>query len=151
MLEPFTKTKKRKAISTAKFYLFDTGITHTLAQTKTLERNSDLYGRSFEHWIGIELQSYLSYNRLKSALTFWRSKHQHEVDFIIDDQIALETKATKQVNARDLKNLAALQEEKIFKQYYLISHDTIEKKQGSVHCLHWKTFMEKLWGGEIIS
>ena len=38
----WTKSKKRKAISTAKFYFFDTGVTHALAGTQTLDRNSDL-------------------------------------------------------------------------------------------------------------
>lgn len=150
MLHPFTKTKKRKAIATAKFYLFDTGITHALAQTKTFDRNSDLYGKSFEHWMGMELTSYLSYRRINDVLFFWRSKHQHEVDFIIDDQIAIETKATKQIASHDLKNLKVLQEEKIFKDYYLVSHDPIEQKQDGIYCIYWKHFIEKLWAGEVI-
>ncbi|HEX4045225.1 MAG TPA: AAA family ATPase, partial [Gammaproteobacteria bacterium] len=45
MLTPWMKSKKRKAISTAKFYFFDTGVCHALAQTQVLDRNSDLYGR----------------------------------------------------------------------------------------------------------
>ena len=42
LLPAWTKSKKRKAISTAKFYFFDTGVTHALAGTQTLDRNSDL-------------------------------------------------------------------------------------------------------------
>lgn len=150
MLEPYTHSKIRKAVSTAKFYLFDLGVTHTLARTKTLDRNSDLYGRSFEHWIGLELKSYLSYHRLKEPLNYWRSKHQHEVDYIIGDDIAIEVKASKKITSSDLKNLKILAEEKIFKHYYLISEDTLEKIQDHIHCLHWKTFMRKLWNGEIL-
>lgn len=150
MLTPWTKSKKRKAISTAKFYLFDTGVCHALAQTQTLDRNSDLYGRSFEHWVGLELKSYLSYKRLNLSLHYWRSTHQHEVDFIIDDQVAIEVKASKKITERDLKNLHVLQEEKIFKKFFLISQDSNEIKMGNIHCLHWKNFMERLWSGEII-
>lgn len=150
MLEPWTKSKKRKAISTAKFYLFDPGVCHTLSGTRTLDRNSDLYGRSFEHWIGLELISYLSYNRIKETLHYWRSTHQHEVDFIIDDSIAIEVKASKKIGPRDLKSLQILAEEKAFKHYYLISQDPIETKHGPFICLHWKTFMDRLWGGEIV-
>jgi len=47
-LPPWARSQKRKPVSTAKFYLFDTGVRHTLAGTKQLERNSDLYKRSFE-------------------------------------------------------------------------------------------------------
>lgn len=150
MLTPWTKSQKRKAISTAKFYLFDTGVCHTLAETQTLDRNTDLYGRAFEHWIGLELTSYLSYKRIKEKLHYWRSTHQHEVDFIIDDSIAIEVKASKKITPRDLKNLQALEEEKAFKNYYLISQDPIETKYGPFICLNWKNFMDLLWGGEII-
>jgi predicted AAA+ superfamily ATPase len=150
MLTPWKKSIKRKAISTAKFYLFDTGVCHTLAQTQTLDRNSNLYGRSFEHWLALELRSYLSYKRLNEKLYYWRSTHQHEVDFIIDDSIAIEVKATKKITPQDLKNLQCLGEEKTFKKLLLISHDNNEAKYGHIHCLHWKSFLEKLWSGELI-
>jgi|SRR5579872_2759320 len=150
MLTPWVKTVKRKAIATAKFYLFDTGVCHALAQTKVLDRNSDLYGRSFEHWIGLELRSYLSYKRFNESMHYWRSTHQHEVDYIIDDYIAIEVKATKKVTPNDLKGLQCLEEEKKFKNLYLISHDSLSAKYGSIECLHWKIFIERLWADEII-
>lgn len=150
MLIPWEKSKKRKAISTAKFYLFDTGVCHTLAGTQTLDRNSDLYGRSFEHWIGMELVSYLSYKRAKEKLHYWRTTHQLEVDFVIDDRVAIEVKTTKKISPSDLKGLQALEEEHIFKNFYLISQDVNEAKYGSILCLHWKTFMQMLWDDEIL-
>lgn len=151
LLTPWVKSKKRKAISTAKFYLFDTGVCHTLAQTQTLDRNSNLYGRSFEHWVGLELKSYLSYNRINEPLHYWRSTHQHEVDFIIDDRIAIEVKATKKIIPQDLKNLHYLEEENTFQKLFLVSQDPIETKYGSIHCLPWKAFIERLWADEIFA
>ncbi|CAN5375223.1 ATP-binding protein [soil metagenome] len=150
MLVPWTKSHKRKAIATAKFYLFDTGVTHTLAQTKTVDRNSDLYGRSFEHWIALELRAYLDYRRCQDVLGFWRSTHQHEVDFLIGDHTAIETKASNKISTRDLKGLQTLQEEGICQQYFLISQDAVETKYGNITCLHWKTFLERLWEDKII-
>ena len=149
MLTPWGHSKKRKAISTAKFYLFDCGVTHTLAETKTLERNSDLYGRSFEQWIGLELRCYLDYRRNKDPLGFWRSKHQHEVDFTIGNHTAIETKSSKKVTNHDLKGLIALKEENIFRQYFLVSQDPIETKDDAIQCLHWKTFLTRLWADEL--
>ncbi len=148
-LFPWNKSIKRKAINTAKFYLFDCGVTHVLAGTETIDRNSDLYGRSFEHWIGLELNAYLHYQRKKEIMGFWQSKHQHEVNFTIGDHTAIETKASKQVNPDDLKGLNALKEEKIFKQYFLVSHDPIETTRNNIKCLHWKTFIKKLWADEL--
>jgi predicted AAA+ superfamily ATPase len=150
MLEPFSHSKKRKAISTAKFYLFDCGVTHALANTQTLDRNSDLYGRSFEQWIGLELRCYLDYRRKNDPLGFWRSTHQHEVDFTIGNHTAIETKSTKRITTHDLKGLITLKEENIFKQYFLVSQDPIETTQDSIHCLHWKTFLTRLWADELI-
>lgn len=150
MLIPWTKSQKRKAIATAKFYLFDLGVTHTLAQTKTLDRNSDLYGRSFEHFLGLELRAYLDYHRFNDTLGFWRSTHQHEVDFIIGDHTAIESKASNKVTIRDLKGLQALQEEGICQQYFLVSQDPIEAQYGAISCLHWQTFLNRLWQGQVI-
>jgi len=150
MLPPWVKSEKRKAIATAKFYLFDLGVTHTLAGTKNLDRNSDLYGRSFEHWIGLELRSYLDYHRINETLCYWQSRHQHEVDFIVGDDIAIEIKAARKITPRDLKNLKILQEEGICKQFFLVSHDSIEMKQDNIWCMHWKTFIERLWSGSLI-
>lgn len=149
-LFPWNKSKKRKAIASAKFYLFDLGVTHALAGSKHLDRNSDLYGRSFEHWIALELRSYLDYQRNRSTLCFWHTTNQDEVDFIIGDHIAIEVKASQKISPRDLKNLKKLQEEKICHQYFLISHDTIEAEYDGIRCLHWKTFINKLWDYGII-
>lgn len=150
MLEPWTKSKKRKAISTAKFYFFDTGVTHALSLTENLDRNSDLYGRSFEQWIGMELRAYLSYLRKDFPLGFWRSANRQEVDFTLGDRIAIEVKASKKVSQRDTTGLQALKQERVFKRYIIVSQDPISAKQDGVERTHWKVFMEQLWGGEII-
>ena len=54
-----------------------------LAATESLDRNSNLYGKSFEQFICMELRAYLSYRRKKLPLTYWRSKSGHEVDLLI--------------------------------------------------------------------
>ena len=72
---------------------FDTGVTHTLAGTKHLDRNSDLFGRSFEHFLGLEIRAALAYWRRREPLTFWVSTHGHEVDFILGGRMAVEIKA----------------------------------------------------------
>ena len=149
LLPPWTKSRKRKAIATAKFYLFDTGVTHTLAGTRTLERNSDLYGRSFEHWIGMELRAALSYQRTHQELSYWRSTRQHEVDFIIGDEIAIEVKASQRVTTRDGKGLRALQEEGMLKRFYLVSQDPVERIADDIHSVHWQTFLSRLGAGTL--
>ncbi len=148
-LNPWLKSSKRKAIQTAKFFIFDIGVAHTLAGVQALDRNSDLYGRSFEHWIGMELRSYLSYQRKNDELCFWRSTSQQEVDFIVGDHTAIEVKASKKISAKDLKGLRAIQDETTFKNLIIISQDEVETKQDNIRSIHWKTFMSELWSGKI--
>ncbi len=148
-LPPWTRSRKRRAIATAKFYLFDPGVTHALAQTRTLDRNSDLYGRSFEQWIGMELRAYLSYARSRDGLSYWRSIHQQEVDFVIGDHTAVEVKAARKVASGDVRGLLALREEKILKNFWMVSQDPVETRTGGVACLHYRSFLSRLWQGDL--
>jgi predicted AAA+ superfamily ATPase len=149
MVEPWTASKKRKAIETAKFYLFDTGVTHALAGTKFLDRNSDLYGKSFEQWVAMELRAYLSYRRATDRLYFWRSINGQEVDFVVGVN-ALEVKSSKRISTRDLSGLKALREEGVHKNLICVSHDPLDKIIDGMHVLHWKTFIKKLWTDQLI-
>jgi predicted AAA+ superfamily ATPase len=149
MLPPWTKSRKRKAIATAKFYLFDTGVTHTLAGTESLDRNSDLYGRSFAHWLAVELRAALSCRRLHKQMSYWRSTHQQEVDFLIGDDVAIEVKASRRVSDRDERGLRALREEGIFRRFYLVSQDPVEMVKEGIQRVHWQTFLARLWGGDL--
>ena len=149
-VEPWVLSKKRKAIQTAKFYFFDTGVTHTLAGTEALDRNSDLYGKSFEQWIGMELRAYISYRRLKKSLCYWRSVNGQEVDFLLGETLAIEVKASSRIQRHDLAGLRALGEEKIFKQLICVSQDKSDHEIGGIRCMHWKTFLDDLWQDKLL-
>ena len=150
LLLPWSKSTKRKAVATAKFFFFDTGVVHALAETKTIDRNSDLYGQSFEQWIFIELSAYLSYRNCKEKLRFWRSLDGREVDFIIGDEIGIEVKSTKKINKDDFSGINALREEGVFKTFFIVSNDPVDIVKNHVHCLNWKTFLRRLWADEIL-
>lgn len=149
-LEPYTESKKRKAIATAKFYYFDTGILNSLLEVESLDRNSDLYGKSLEHLICHEIKAYLSYQRIKKPLRFWRSTNQHEVDFLIGNDVAIEVKSAKKMHPKFLKGLIALREESIFKKFYCITHDPLDAVIDGVDCMPIESFLQKLWAGKII-
>lgn len=150
-VNPWLKSKKRKPISTAKFFFFDTGVRNTLADIKTLDEKSNVWGQAFEQFIATEIRAYLSYrHKNKIKLCYWRSTSQFEVDFIVGDEVAIEVKSAKQIQQDHVKGLKALQEENIVKNFYLVSSDPLERKVGSISCLNWQTFLKKLWAGEII-
>ena len=154
IIEPFIESKKRKAITTPKFYIFDNGVRHALMGTTALDRNSDLYGSSFEAFIAHEMRAYLSYSRSKLPLTFWRSTSQFEVDFLIGDKVAIEVKAASHAHDGYLRGLSALSDENIFRDFYLITQDPITRtgnlKSGQkVKFIPWDQFLKRLWKGEI--
>ena len=150
LLPAWVKSKKRKAISTAKFYFFDTGVVHALTGTETLERNSDLYGRSFEQFLAMELRAYFGYRRRHEPISYWRSTAGHEVDFVIGDHTGVEVKATRKVNVSDLRGLQALAEEKIVRRLLLVSEDPVETKRGPIRCITWQRFLDELWADDLL-
>lgn len=149
-LEPWLESKKRKAIHTAKFYFFDPGVTHFLAGTENLDRNSNLWGESFEQFIFMELKCYSSYKQKNLTINFWRSIDKYEVDFIINGKIAIEVKSTKQINDSHLKGLKAIQQEEAIEHLYIISEDPIERVQDQIQIMPWKTFLQRLWNHKLL-
>ena len=145
LLPAWTESKKRKAIKTGKFYFFDPGITHILAGTEALDRNSNLYGKSFEQFICMELRAYLSYTRKKLTLTYWRSKNGHEVNFLLGTKTAIEVKATKKISSNDLKGLKYLKEEGVFQNFILVSQDPISTLTDNILTIPWQKFLSDLW------
>ena len=149
-LPAWTESKKRKAIKTGKFYFFDPGVTHTLAGTETLDRNSNLYGKSFEQFICMELRSYLSYKRSKIGLTYWRSKNGHEVDFLLGKKTAIEVKASKKIGRNDFKGLKYLKEEGVFQDFILVSQDPVSTRTDDILTLPWEKFLSDLWKDKFV-
>lgn len=97
----------------------------------------------------LELRSYLSYRRIKKNICYWRSKHGHEVDVIIGEDVAVEIKSTKQVSDKHLKNLRYLAEEGMIKRYILLSHDPINRKIDNIEIMHWQSFIKMLWSDQL--
>ncbi len=149
LLRPYKKTKIRKATSRAKFYLFDLGVTNSLAGRHEIPVGTETFGRAFEHFIALELRAYLSYRRLNLDLGFWRSERGHEVDFTIGSKVAIEVKATDLVQERHISGLRALQEEGIFSSYYVVSRDRTVRSIQGITVYPWRIFLDKLWSDEL--
>ena len=150
---PYTKTKKRKAVETERFYYFDVGLVRFLLGLGDIVDTQTEYGKLFETYIAEELSSYIDYNKRKEKLSYWRTrKSSFEVDFVIGDEVAIETKTTKLVNEnKDLRGLRALKEEGIFKKYIIVSRDSISRTtDDGITLLPWNLFLDLLWDGKII-
>lgn len=151
LLEPWRGGLKRKTASTAKFYLFDVGVWNFLRGTTVLDRGSDTFGKAFEHWIAMELRRYLSYRRIKSSLTFWRTYTGLEVDFVIDRLFAVQVNATTRVSRKHVRGLRAFQEEAPELPRILVSLDEVDRTtEDGIRLLHWRRFVELLWSDQFL-
>lgn len=150
-LKAFTNTRKRKAISRSKLYLFDIGVTNSLANRGRILKDSELFGKAFEHFIVLEVRAYLSYSRKTTTMYYWRSTSMYEVDLILGDHLALEIKSAKTVQDKHLKGIRALKEEGIVRNFAVVSRDRHERNtRDGIAIFPWRRFLEKLWKGEII-
>lgn len=102
----FTDTRKRKAISTSKYYLFDVGVARHLQGRRGLAPGTSEYGMAFESFVFQEIKTWCDHRRCETP-RYWRSKSQFEVDFLVEDP-AVEVKAKTHVGARDMKGIKAL-------------------------------------------
>jgi uncharacterized protein len=150
-LKAFTNTRKRKAISRAKLYLFDIGVTNSLARRGTIMAGSELFGKAFEHFILLEVRAFLSYARKTEKMHYWRSTSQFEVDLILGTRIAIEIKSATSIHSKHLKGIRALKEEGMIQAYTVVSCDRHERViQDDITIYPWHRFLERLWSGKII-
>lgn len=151
-VEPFLQTKKRKATTKAKFYLFDIGVVRYLTRRGRVEFKSELFGKAFEHFIALELRAYISYLRIKEPLQYWRSQGQDEVDFVIGQELAIEVKGTDLVQNKHLKGIRALKEEGLIKILGVVSCDENERMtEDGIFIWPYQIFLNKLWSGFFLS
>lgn len=156
-LDPFRKLGKRDVItSTPKFYLFDVGVAGFLQKRTLHALKGKEAGAAFEHWLLTELIAYRGLNDLDFSISYWRTKSDLEVDFILGDgEVALEVKISSTVSRADLRGLEAFIEEHKPKQAYCVSLTPVPRKitlanNTSVIDLPWQDFVRNLWNKKII-
>ena len=143
----FRQTAKRKAISTAKYYLFDIGLARHLQGRRGLAPGTVEYGSAFESFIFQEIKAYCDYHRLDTP-GYWRSRSGFEVDFVFEN-LAVEVKAKRTVGARDMKGLRALREECLLADYLLVSMEPRTRVVDGIRIVPWSAFLDELWSGRL--
>jgi predicted AAA+ superfamily ATPase len=148
-LASWRKSRKRKALTSSKYYFFDVGVVATL-QGRQFRPGTPEFGEAFETYLMHELVSYRDYIS-GEPLSYWRSTSGFEVDFILGDHTAVEVKAKENVSAHDLKSLRAFAEEKKLKRYLCVSLGPRRQNLENVTILPLREFLEALWSHEYSS
>ncbi len=144
-IPPYTKTQKRKAITTSKFYFFDIAIARSLRNIPAPAEGTTEAGEYFEQLVCMELKTWIDYTRPRSRLTFWRSTSNKEVDFCVDEELAIEVKLSMNITEKHLNGLKALREENIFKRYIVVCQEEHPRLVDGIEILPWKYFFAQLW------
>jgi len=144
-LPAYTGTHKRKAIETAKFYFFDTGVVRALRRLPVIQENSADFGEFFEHFIFLELRAWIDYRSPRSELSYWRSRSGFEVDFLLDRRIAIEVKGARTAHEKHTGGLRAIMEEGTVERAIVVCRERRPRKQGNIDILPWEYFLGQLW------
>jgi predicted AAA+ superfamily ATPase len=147
-LPAWTGSRKRKAMSTAKFYFFDVGVARYLAGRGSVTERGKDFGDAFEHLVHLELKAACDY-RLHSSLEYWRSTSGFEVDFLLDGKIAIEVKAKESVSVQDLKGLKALQEDLAVKRSMVVCLADRHELRDGIEIMPYRSFLASLWQGAL--
>ena len=153
---PYRKKITRDIVmATPKFYLFDVGVANYLAKNSIQALQGMVAGKSFEHYIFLELTAYRGLNRKAFEISYWRTKTGLEVDFILGSaDVALEVKISEQVHQADLKGLIAFCEEHHPRLAIVVSQDAKPRRLEITNDLviqiwPWRYFLQQLWQGKL--
>jgi predicted AAA+ superfamily ATPase len=151
-LPPLRSPKGRKTVAVEKFYLFDVGVANALLGRKEVLPKTPDYGEALEHFVFLELKAYLNYKRIDCDFSYWRTRTQLEVDFVLDKRIAIEVKGASRVSPTDLKGLRALAEEHPIEHSYIVCDEpNIRMLDANTTVTPIRDFCQKLWSGDILA
>ena len=148
----FKGAKSWKAIATGKFYFFDCGVLNALTGRKHVPADSPEFGNLFETWVFNELMAYSHYCHPRDELkvSFWRSPTGDEVDFLVNDEIAIEVKSSRNISEKHAKGLTTLDRLMKLKKQVIVCREKEPRRVGSVQIIPWRQFAEALWSGELL-
>lgn len=152
MVPAYTKTVKRKVRQSPKFYFFDVSIPNYLLGRRMMQPGSDSFGHAFEHLVIQELIAYLGYRRVQNALSYWHTYNGYEVDAVLGDaEVAIEIKATNEVQHRHLHGLKAFKEEHPDARLVVVSLDPNPRLMNGVEIMPATYFFRQLWDEKIFT
>ena len=151
LIPVFNKKSIRKPASTPKCYFFDVGVANALRKNLALQTSSIEMGKRLEHLIYCELVAFRDYVNGDLELTYWRTQDKLEVDFVLNDKVAIEVKNSEKVRKSDIKGLLALKQEFPTMKCLVVSNTLVNYTEDGVEHLNVQKFLTELWGGELFS
>lgn len=154
MLPAFTETLSRKAMTSAKFYFFDTGVSNAILGRQSLKMSTPEFGEIFEQFIVSEVRAFISYTGSKAEMFYWRSTSKIEVDLIIklkEEIYAIEIKSKNHPTTKDYSGLMAFKEDFPKAKTWVVTPEArhqIDHQKAEIFPVY--QFLDLLWSGKLI-
>jgi uncharacterized protein len=107
-LPVFAKRALRALVSRPKFYIFDSGVFHSLRPKGPLDHPEQIVGAALEGLVAQHLLAWNAYKNNPYEMYYWRSQGGVEVDFVLygkENIYAIEVKNTNRIRPEDLRPL----------------------------------------------
>lgn len=145
-LGPFAKSARRRLVQHPRYYFFDTGVLNGLLGN--FQVSADRIGNLFEHLICSQILSSAAALDRTIKLHAYRTEHGAEIDFIAEiagETIAIETKASRNINNQDLRGFTS------FAEYFGKPHRAVvfylgseRKRIDAVDILPWQEGLREI-------
>lgn len=113
LISPFTTNKDREVSGTKKIFICDTGILNLISQVS--------HGNILENAVFMNLLKY-------GTINYFQKRNGIEIDFIVNNSLALEVKTTGDVS--DIKKIKRIASQINLDDYFLISENYIDEKEA---------------------
>jgi predicted AAA+ superfamily ATPase len=149
----WTRSARRRLVSSPRYYLFDPGITNALAHTLSDGMGAGTLGRRFEQFVIGQLTAVLHYQRQDYTLHYWRTNHGAEVDVLLcaGNRVAcaLEIKSSRRIASESLTGLKSFLEDNPGVPAYVLGIKQKRRKLANgVTVMDWQDFLSEWFESE---
>jgi len=145
-LPAWTRSARRRLVSSPRYYFFDPGVTNALTHTLADEMNPNTLGRRFEQFVINQVTAAIHYNRLDYTLHYWRTNHGAEVDLLVCKGrrilFAVEIKSSRHISTESLSGLRSFMQDNPDIPAYVLGIDQKRRKPADgLTVIDWRDFI----------
>lgn len=143
----FTQRAKRKTVSHAKFYFFDTGVYRIIRPRRPLDITEEIDGAALETLFLQSLRAINDYKNFGYEIYFWRTISGCEIDFITygaNGFHAFEIKRSVKVNNKDLSALKSFGADYPEAKLYFLYCGQLKLQFDNITCLPFEMALKEL-------
>lgn len=143
-IQPCSRSYRKRLIKTPRFLFFDVGVRNAVARFSLdnglLRTNG---GELFEHWVGCELFSRITYLGRSYRISYWRTVDGAEVDFILEtpkELIPIEVKYTtnpRPADARGVEHFINYHSDKAKRGFVVCRTQKVEQLTETIQAIPW--------------